>query len=87
MQHAGSGSPDSPATAVDVHAHLVPAALLDAVRAGDFPGLAVASASGGPVLTAGGDRLGPVVPDMTDLGGRPNFLVPDGAQPMRELVG
>jgi uncharacterized protein (DUF1501 family) len=24
---------------------------------------------------------------VTDLGGRPHFLVPDGAQPMRELVG
>jgi len=24
---------------------------------------------------------------LPDLSGRPNFLVPDGAQPMRELVG
>jgi aminocarboxymuconate-semialdehyde decarboxylase len=74
MQHAGSRFPDSPATAVDVHAHLVPAPLLDAVRASDFPGLAVASASGGPVLAAGGDRLGPVVPDMTDLSGRLRWM-------------
>jgi aminocarboxymuconate-semialdehyde decarboxylase len=74
MQQAGSRSPDSPATAVDVHAHLVPAGLLDAVRSGDFPGVAVTDAPGGPVLAAGGDRLGPVGSDMTDVGGRLRWM-------------
>src|SRR5260370_32448145 len=74
MQQAGSRSPDRRAIAVDVHAPMVPGGLLESVRAGDFPGLAVDDASGGPVLTAGGDRLGPVVPDMTDLGGRLRWM-------------
>ena len=53
----------SVATAVDVHAHLVPPGLLEAARDG-----------GPPVLAAGDDRLGPVGPGMTDLGGRLRWM-------------
>jgi aminocarboxymuconate-semialdehyde decarboxylase len=74
--------PDSTATAIDVHAHLVPPGLLDAARAGALPGVRAgalpgvfdAEEGGGPVLAAGADRLGPVGPDMTDLDGRLRWM-------------
>ena len=50
-------APDSAAVAVDVHAHLVPPGLLDAVRAGYFSGVAVDTTAGRPVLAAGDDLL------------------------------
>jgi aminocarboxymuconate-semialdehyde decarboxylase len=65
----------SVALAVDVHAHLVPPGLVDAARAGGLPGVVAEAGDGGrPVLTAGTDRLGPVGPEMTDLGGRLRWM-------------
>jgi aminocarboxymuconate-semialdehyde decarboxylase len=61
--------------AVDVHAHLVPPGLLDTARAGSLPGVVVEAGHGGrPVLAAGGGRLGPVGPGMTDLTARLRWM-------------
>ena len=57
-----------------MHAHLVPPGIIDAVRAGDFPGLAVADTGGLPVLAAGADRLGPIGPDFTSVAERVRWL-------------
>jgi aminocarboxymuconate-semialdehyde decarboxylase len=63
------------ATAVDVHAHLLPPGLFDAARAGVLRELGVeAGEDGGPVLAAGADRLGPAGPGMTDLAGRLRWM-------------
>lgn len=59
---------------VDAHAHLVPAALVDAVRAGAAPGITASAIDGGTVLTAGDDRLGPIRGAMTDVGERLAWL-------------
>jgi aminocarboxymuconate-semialdehyde decarboxylase len=65
----------SVATAVDVHAHLLPPGLFDAARSGTLRALGVEAGEGGaPVLTAGADRLGPAGPDMTDLTGRLRWM-------------
>jgi aminocarboxymuconate-semialdehyde decarboxylase len=64
----------NPPAAVDVHAHLVAPGLLDAVRSGAFPGVALAEADGLPVLTAGGDRLGPIGSQFTDAGVRLRWM-------------
>ncbi|HTS95190.1 MAG TPA: amidohydrolase family protein [Streptosporangiaceae bacterium] len=66
-------TPDTLA-AVDVHAHLVPPGLLDAVRAGEFPGLAVDESGGAPLLAAGPDRLGPAGRDITDVATRLRWM-------------
>jgi len=68
---------DSPPPAIDVHAHLVPPGLLDAVRAGEFPGVTVAGQpdqDGLPVLAAGPDRLGPAGPQFTSMAGRLRWM-------------
>jgi aminocarboxymuconate-semialdehyde decarboxylase len=65
----------SVATAVDVHAHLVPAGLFDAARSGVLRGLGIETGeAGGPVLAAGADRLVPPGPEMTDLAGRLRWM-------------
>jgi hypothetical protein len=63
-----------PATAIDVHAHLVPPGLLDVVRAGEFPGLTAAEAGDQPVLTAGADRVGPAGAGITDVADRLRWM-------------
>ena len=61
--------------AVDVHAHLVPPGLLDAIRAGEFPGVTVGEAhDGAPVLSAGPGRLGPAGPAFTSVAGRLRWM-------------
>jgi aminocarboxymuconate-semialdehyde decarboxylase len=69
---------DNRPAAVDVHAHLVPPGLLDAVRAGEFPGVTVAEQDGEqdglPVLAAGPDRLGPAGPAFTSVAGRLRWM-------------
>ena len=63
--------------AIDVHAHLVPPGLLDAVRAGEFSGVTVteqAGQGGAAVLTAGSDRLGPAGPAFTSVAGRLRWM-------------
>jgi aminocarboxymuconate-semialdehyde decarboxylase len=65
--------PDSPGV-IDVHAHLVAPGLLDAVRTGAFPGLTLAEDSGGPVLTAGPDQLGPVGAQFTSVAHRLRWM-------------
>jgi hypothetical protein len=67
-------SPGSPATTIDVHAHLVPRGLLSRVQAGDFPGLAVTDDSDQPVLTAGTDRVGPAGAGITDVAERLRWM-------------
>ena len=67
-------SSGSPATAIDVHAHLVPPGLLDVVRAGEFPGVTVAEAGDQPVLTAGADRVGPAGAGITDVADRLRWM-------------
>lgn len=66
-------SPGRP-TAVDIHAHLVPPGLLDGLRRGEMPGVSVTDTPAGAVLVAGGDRLGPVGPAMTDVAGRLRWM-------------
>jgi aminocarboxymuconate-semialdehyde decarboxylase len=62
-------------TAIDVHAHLLPPGLFAAARSGVLRALGVeAEEDGGPVLTAGADRLGPAGPGMTDLTGRLRWM-------------
>lgn len=51
---------------VDVHAHMVPPGLLEAVTQGGFPGVSLQDTEAGPVLVAGPDRLGPISVGMTD---------------------
>jgi aminocarboxymuconate-semialdehyde decarboxylase len=66
--------------AIDVHAHLVPPGLLDAVRAGEFSGVTVAEPTepgapdGAPVLIAGPDRLGPAGRAFTSVAGRLRWM-------------
>ena len=63
--------------AIDVHAHLVPPGLLDAVRAGEFDGVTVTEPDGpdgAPVLAAGPDRLGPAGPAFTSVAGRLRWM-------------
>jgi aminocarboxymuconate-semialdehyde decarboxylase len=73
-------SQDRPPHAIDVHAHLVPPALLDAVRAGEFPGVTVTDQDGQdgqdrpPVLAAGPDRLGPAGPAFTSVAERLRWM-------------
>jgi aminocarboxymuconate-semialdehyde decarboxylase len=67
-------APEGAAVAVDVHAHLVPPGLLDAVRAGYFAGVAMDTAGGRPVLAAGDDLLGPVGAGIADVAGRLRWM-------------
>jgi len=60
--------------AIDVHAHLVPPGLLDAVRAGEFSGVTLTEQDGAPVLTAGPDRLGPAGPAFTSVAERLRWM-------------
>ncbi len=64
---------DSPAAAIDVHAHLVAPGLLDTVRAGGFPGVTVAEADG-QALIAGADRLGPIGTQFTSAAERLRWM-------------
>jgi aminocarboxymuconate-semialdehyde decarboxylase len=63
-----------PGNTVDVHAHMVPPGLLDAVRAGYFSGVALDTAGGRPILAAGEDLLGPVGADITDADARLRWM-------------
>ncbi|MGH9069250.1 MAG: amidohydrolase family protein [Acidimicrobiales bacterium] len=75
VSSAGDGQCDS----IDVHAHIVPTAVLDLVRAGEFPDVTVEEADDGrPFLAAGRDRLGPFQPSMTDLERRLGWLTERG---------
>jgi len=77
---------DRPPPAIDVHAHLVPPGLLDAVRAGEFSGVTVtgqadqagqagpAEPDGPPVLAAGDDRLGPAGHAFTSVADRLRWM-------------
>jgi aminocarboxymuconate-semialdehyde decarboxylase len=65
---------ESPAAAIDVHAHLVPPGLLDAVRAGAFNGVTVAGPDDSPVLAAGEDRLGPAGAAFTNVAERLRWM-------------
>lgn len=71
---ANGGHSVSSTGAIDVHAHLVPPSLLDAVRAGAAPGVTITDTGGGPVLSAGTDQLGPLRPGMSDPGIRLRWM-------------
>lgn len=60
--------PTNHTPAIDVHAHVVPAALLDALEGDNAFGIALSNGEGGPYLTfSTGHRTAPIEPGLMDL--------------------